>query len=68
VRANAKIYHEDLQTANLVRNHHLAKSISDGGWAAFLSILSFKAACAGCSVVVSPGYTSQTCSGCGRVG
>ena len=28
VRANDVIYHEDLQTANMVRNHHLAKSIS----------------------------------------
>jgi putative transposase len=68
VRANDAIYHEDLQTANMVRNHHLAKSISDAGWAAFLSILSFKAACAGRSVVaVPPAYTSQRCSGCGRV-
>jgi putative transposase len=66
VRANDTIYHEDLQTANMVRNHYLAKSISDAGWAAFLSILSFKAACAGRSVVaVSPAFTSQTCSGCG---
>ena len=46
VRANDVIYHEDLQTANMVRNHHLAKSISDAGWAESLSILSFKAACA----------------------
>ena len=66
VRANDMIYHEDLQTANMVRNHHLAKSISDVGWAAFLSILSFKAACAGRKVVaVNPALTSQTCSGCG---
>jgi putative transposase len=68
VRENDAIYHEDLQTANLVRNHHLAKSISDAGWAAFLSILSYKAACAGRSVVaVPPAFTSQRCSGCGVI-
>ncbi len=66
VRANAVIYHEDLQVRNMVKNHYLAKSISDAGWAAFLSILSYKAACAGRSVVdVPPAYTSQTYSGCG---
>jgi putative transposase len=66
VRTNDTIYHEDLQTANMVRNHHLAKSIRDAGWAAFLSILAFKAACAGKRVVaVPPAYTSQMCSGCG---
>jgi putative transposase len=66
VREHDAIYHEDLQTANLVKNHHLAKSISDAGWSAFLSILSFKAACAGRKVVaVNPAYTSQACSGCG---
>ncbi len=31
VRANDTIYHEDLQVRNMVRNHHLAKSISDAG-------------------------------------
>jgi putative transposase len=68
VRANDTIYHEDLQTANMVRNHHLAKSIQDAGWAAFLSILCFKAACAGRKVqAVNPAFTSQTCSGCGVV-
>ena len=60
------IYHEDLRTANMVKNHHLAKSITDAGWSAFLAILSNKAACAGRSVVaVPPAYTSQVCSGCG---
>jgi putative transposase len=67
VRENDVIYHEDLQTANMVKNHSLAKSISDAGWSAFLSILTFKAACAGKRVVaVPPAYTSQDCSGCGR--
>ena len=64
IRANDVIYHEDLLTANMVRNHHLAKSIQDAGWSQFLSILSFKAACAGRSVIaVPPAYTSQICSG-----
>jgi putative transposase len=68
VRTNDVIYHEDLQTANMVRNHYLAKSITDAGWSAFLTILSFKAACAGRSVfAVPPAYTSQICSSCGVV-
>src|SRR4029079_16538249 len=59
VRANDTIYHEDLQTANMVKNHHLAKSISDVGWYAFLVILAAKAAYAGRRVVpVPPAYTS----------
>ncbi len=70
VRENDTIYHEDVQTANMLKNHSLAKSISDAGWSAFLAILSFKAACAGRRVVaVPPAYTSQRCSGplCGAL-
>jgi putative transposase len=68
VRANETIYHEDLQTANMLKNHHCAKSISDAGWSAFLSILAAKAVYAGRRVVaVPPAYTSQTCSGCGVI-
>ncbi len=68
VQQNDAIYHEALQPANMVTNHHLAKSIADAGWGAFLTILSDKAACAGRRIVdVNPAYTSQTCSGCGVV-
>jgi putative transposase len=66
VRDFDTIYHEELQIANMVKNHRLAKSIQDAGWRSFLTILSFKAACAGRSVIaVNPAFTSQRCSGCG---
>jgi putative transposase len=66
VQTNDTISYEDLQTANMLKNHHLAKSISDAGWSAFLSILAAEAAYAGRRVVaVPPACTSQTCSGCG---
>jgi putative transposase len=68
VRENDAIYHEALQPANMVKNHHLAKSISDAGWGAFLTILTHKAAWAGRRVIaVNPAYTSQRCSGCGAL-
>jgi putative transposase len=66
IQQNDVIYHKDLRTANMLRNHHLAKSIQDAGWATFLSILSYKAACAGRSIVaVNPAFISQRCSGPG---
>jgi putative transposase len=70
VEAYDVIYHEDLQVANMVKNHHLAKSISDAGWRQFLTILAFKAASAGKRVqAVNPAFTSQRCSGpaCGAL-
>ncbi|HEV2457797.1 MAG TPA: transposase [Ktedonobacterales bacterium] len=68
VRRYDTIYHEDLQAANLLRHHQLAKSIADAGWSAFLSLLAFKAVCAGKrAVAVPPASTSQTCSGCGGI-
>jgi putative transposase len=66
VRQYDVLFHEDLQTANMLRNHHVAKSIADAGWSAFLRILSCKAAEAGKTVVAVPAaFTSQACSGCG---
>lgn len=66
LRVNDTLYLEDLRVANMVRNRHLAKSISDAGWARFRTILEARAACAGRRVVaVPPAYTSRDCSGCG---
>jgi putative transposase len=58
---------EDLNIRGLIRGP-LAKHISDQGWAAFLTMLEYKAAEAGTRLIrVPPGGTSQTCSGCGVV-
>ena len=58
---------EDLNIKGLVRNHHLAKHISDAGWGQFLNYLTYKAEYAGCKVEkVAPHYTSVICSVCGE--
>jgi len=58
---------EDLNVQGMVKNHHLAKSISDAGWSQFIMILIFKAEEAGRVVIkVNPAYTSQDCSRCGH--
>jgi len=59
---------ESLNTAGMVKNHSLAKSISDAGWAQFLTMLGYKAEGAGVQVIaVNPSGTSQACSACGAV-
>ena len=59
---------EDLRIANMVRNHHLSKSILDQGWAYLRHCLVAKAANAGRHLVlVDPAYTSKTCSTCGHL-
>jgi putative transposase len=62
------IAHEKLIIKNMVRNGHLAKSISDAGWGIFFKILSYKAESAGrVVIVVDPKNTSQMCSSCGNI-
>src|SRR6266567_1422144 len=71
-RHYAESYHhivvEDLRILNLVKNHHLSKSILDASWGAFLDILTAKAASAGHEVIrVYPRFTSQKCHQCGEI-
>lgn len=57
---------ENLNIRGMVRNHCLAKSISDASWGQFLQILSSKAEEAGCITIgVNPRGTSIECSYCG---
>jgi putative transposase len=58
---------EDLNIQGMVKNHHLAKSISDAGWGQFIMIVVNKAEEASRTVIkVHPSYTSQDCSRCGH--
>jgi len=60
------IVFEDLMVKNMMKNHFLAKSISDAGWNELVSFVSYKAAEAGKIVeLVNPNGTSQLCSRCG---
>ena len=61
------IVFEDLQVQNMVKNHHLAKSISDAGWSQLINFTKSKAEYAGKIVeLVNPRNTSQNCSSCGN--
>ncbi len=53
--------------SNLVKNHNLAKSISDASWYQFTQWLDYYGKIWDKAVVaVSPNYTSQDCSNCGH--
>lgn len=57
---------EKLNVRGMVRNHCLAKSISDASWSQFRTVLTQKAESAGREVVaVNPAHTSQDCHACG---
>lgn len=58
---------EKLQVSNMLKNHCLARVISDVSWSSFYQILKAKAECAERLIVeVPPHHTSQTCSRCGH--
>ncbi|MBC2698115.1 MAG: IS200/IS605 family element transposase accessory protein TnpB [ANME-2 cluster archaeon] len=62
------IVFEDLQIKNMVKNHNLAKSISDAGWSQLIQFTTYKAEYAGRIVdLVNPRNTSKTCSICGHI-
>jgi putative transposase len=64
----SRICVEDLNVAGMARHHHLAKSIHDAGWGAFLDILTDKAARAGHVAIRVPArFTTQKCHGCGEL-
>ena len=67
IREFDEIAVEDLNISGLIKNHSLAKSISDAAWNTFILILTAKAENAGRKVWKVPAaFTSQDCSRCGN--
>ncbi len=59
---------EDLNIKGMVKNHRLAKSISDASWNMLFLATKYKAESAGTTVViVNPANTTKMCSRCGTL-
>lgn len=67
IRSNDLVAIENLKVRNMVKNHNLAKSISDAAWYRFREWLEYFGVVYGFPVIaVNPNYTSQNCSICGQ--
>jgi putative transposase len=68
VLSNDVVAFEDLQVRNMVKNHHLAKSITDASWSIFRQWVEYFGKVFGViTVAVPPHNTSQKCSNCGAI-
>ncbi|WP_293331774.1 IS200/IS605 family element RNA-guided endonuclease TnpB [Microcoleus sp. CAWBG58] len=66
VDENQVIVVENLAVRNMVKNHSLAKSISDAGWGQFCTMLKYKAQWAGKTYIEVDRFfpSSKTCNNC----
>ncbi|BCL15608.1 hypothetical protein GCM10017556_33470 [Micromonospora sagamiensis] len=69
MRENQTLVIEDLTVRNMVRNHRLARAISDAAWRQFRDFLTYKCDWYGRDLVVIDRWypSSKTCSVCGTV-
>jgi len=69
VSENQVICLEDLQVKNMVKNHCLAKSISDVSWSKFVEFLKYKCDWYGRELIQIDKFfpSSKTCSNCGNI-
>lgn len=69
VRENQVIAIEDLSVRNMVKNHSLARAISDASWAQFRTMLEYKADWYGREIIAIDRFypSSKQCSACGAL-
>lgn len=67
INENQVIVIEDLKVSNMLKNHKLAKSISEVSWYGFRVLLEYKAKWYGREIIIAPSNyaSSQLCSECG---
>ncbi len=67
IQSNDLVAYEDLNVKGMVKNRHLAKSISDVAWSTFRQWLEYFGIKYGkLTIPVAPHNTSQNCSNCGK--
>ena len=68
LRENDVICVETLQVKNMVRNHNLARAISDASWSEFVRQLEYKSSWYGKTLIKIDRFfaSSQNCSACGE--
>lgn len=68
VDENQAVIVETLKTANMMKNHHLARAIGDAGWSGFIAKLEYKATEKGVHLVKLDQWfaSSKTCHCCGH--
>jgi putative transposase len=68
ISENQTIFVETLKVKNMLKNHNLAKSISDVSWGRFITILEYKSGWYGRNLIKIGTFepSSKTCNNCGH--
>jgi putative transposase len=69
VKTHDRLVIEDLNVSGMLANHHLARAISDAGWAEFARLLGYKQAWRGGTLMIADRWYPSTrlCSACGAI-
>ncbi len=69
VKTHDRLVIENLHVAGMLRNHRLARAISDAGWAEFARLLGYKHAWRGGQLAVADRWypSSRLCPACGAI-
>jgi putative transposase len=69
VKTHDRLVIEDLNVSGMLRNHRLARAISDAGWAEFARLLGYKQAWRGGTIMIAGRWypSSKLCPACGAI-